>query len=263
MALVESSMDEVLGIVTITLNRPAVLNAIDVPMAQALHDAVVPLGRRDEVRCIVLKGAGKAFVAGGDVTRFADNFDTAADVVDQLLDALHPVVETLATHDAPVLAGVGGAVAGAGMSLLAACDLAIAADTSQFLMAYDRVGAPPDCGGTWFLPRKVGMRNAALLMLLGETWDARRALQAGLVNRIVPCEQLAEETQAWAATLARRPTQALGAYKRLAAQASGASSLHEHLEAEREAFKRATRSADFREGVTAFLQHRDPVFSGR
>jgi 2-(1,2-epoxy-1,2-dihydrophenyl)acetyl-CoA isomerase len=262
MALVNLDVDASRGIARVTLNRPEVLNAIDVPMARAIRDAIVPLGQRQDLRCIVLAGAGKAFVAGGDVARFADDFDAAADVIDQLLDALHPAIETLANHDAPVLASVRGAVAGAGLSLLAACDLVVAAEDSRFLMAYDRVGAPPDCGGTWFLPRKVGVGNAAELMLLGQVWDGARAVQAGLVNRIVPGAQLDEESGAWAARLAQRPTRALGAYKRLVAQA-GHTPLHAHLEAERAAFKRATTSADFREGVSAFLQRREPVFSGR
>ncbi|WZB70172.1 enoyl-CoA hydratase-related protein [Achromobacter xylosoxidans] len=210
----------------------------------------------------MLEGAGKAFVAGGDVARFADDFETATEVIDQLLDALHPAIETLANHDAPVLASVRGAVAGAGLSLLAGCDLVVATEDSRFLMAYDRVGAPPDCGGTWFLPRKIGVRNAAELMLLGQAWDAARALQAGLVNKVVAPSQLDEETNAWATRLAQRPTRALGAYKRLVAQAAH-TPLNAHLEAERDAFKRATRSADFREGVTAFLQRREPVFTGR
>ncbi|MCC4594201.1 enoyl-CoA hydratase-related protein [Xanthomonas campestris pv. phormiicola] len=262
LAPVELHLDQAQGIATLTFNRPEVLNAIDVPMARAIRDAVVPLGGREDVRCIVLAGAGRAFVAGGDVARFADDFDSAADVVDQLLDALHPAIETLAKHDAPVLASVRGAVAGAGLSLLAGCDLAIAADSSRFLMAYDRVGAAPDCGGTWYLPRKVGVRAAAELMLLGEAWDAARALQAGLVNTVVPERELAERTQALAAQLANRPTRALGAYKRLVAQAAH-TPLHEHLQAERAAFKRATASADFREGVSAFLQRREPAFRGR
>ena len=261
MALVDLTLDTSLGIATLTFNRPAVLNAIDVATAQAFRDAVLTLGARDDVRCIVLTGAGKAFVAGGDVARFADDFDNAAAVVDQLLDALHPAIETLAGHAAPVLGSVRGAVAGAGLSLLAACDLAIAADDSRFLMAYDRVGAAPDCGGTWFLPRKVGQHRAAELMLLGETWDAQQALQAGLVNQVVPAQQLAAQTQAWAARLAQRPTAALGAYKQLVAQAAR-TPLRAHLEAERAAFKLATTSADFREGVTAFLERRTPVFHG-
>jgi 2-(1,2-epoxy-1,2-dihydrophenyl)acetyl-CoA isomerase len=262
MALVELDVDAAHGIATVTLNRPEVLNAIDVPLAQALHDAVLPLAGREDIRCIVLAGAGRAFVAGGDVARFADDFDTAAQVIDQLLDALNPVIEILAGHDAPVLASVRGVAAGAGLSLLAGCDLAVATETSRFLMAYDRVGAPPDCGGTWYLPRKVGLGRAAELMLLGSGWDAARALQAGLINEVVPDGELETRTRTLAQTLAARPTRAIGAYKRLAAQALH-TPLHEQLQAERDAFKQATRTADFRAGVNAFLQRREPRFSGR
>jgi 2-(1,2-epoxy-1,2-dihydrophenyl)acetyl-CoA isomerase len=261
-ALAELQLNDERGIATVVINRPEVLNAIDVPTARAFSDVVLSLREREDVRCIVITGAGKAFVAGGDVARFGDDFNTAAEVIDQLLDVLHPAIETLVMHDAPILASVRGAVAGAGLSLLAACDLAIAAEGSRFLMAYDRIGAPPDCGGTWFLPRKVGYNNATALMLLGEVWDAARALQAGLVNRVVSPEKLAAETDAMAALLAQRPTRALGAYKRLVAQSSN-TPLAAHLESEREAFKLATHSADFREGVTAFLERREPKFVGK
>lgn len=262
MSLAELRIDPERGIATVTVNRPQVLNAIDVPTARALLEAVRPLQNDPLVRCIVLRGSGRAFIAGGDLARFAEDFDRAAGVVDELLDALHPVIEILRGHDAPVLASVHGAVAGAGLSLMAACDLVVAAEGTRFLLAYDRIGASPDCGGTWFLPRLLGERRAAELMMLGETWDAETALRMGLVNRVVPAEGLEAMTESLAQRLASGPTRAYGAYKRLASQAYNRP-LPIQLDLEREAFKAATRSADFRAGVQAFLGRGTPQFSGR
>ena len=262
MSLAELRLDPERGIATVTVNRPQVLNAIDVPTARAIHEAVRPLQDDPSVRCIVLRGSGRAFIAGGDLARFAEDFDRAAGVVDELLDALHPVIGILRGHDAPVLASVHGAVAGAGLSLMAACDLAVAAEGTRFLLAYDRIGASPDCGGSWFLPRLLGERRAAELMMLGETWDAETALRMGLVNRLAPAASLEALTESLAQRLAAGPTRAYGAYKRLASQAYSRP-LPMQLDLEREAFKTATRSADFRTGVQAFLGRATPQFCGR
>lgn len=262
MNLVESQLDESTGIVTLTMNRPDVLNAIDLPLAQALNHAVVPLREDTRVRCVILRGAGRAFVAGGDLTRFAEDFDKAEEVADQLLGALHPVAETLRAIDAPVIAAVHGAVAGAGLSLMCGCDLVVAAQGTRFLMAYDRVGAAPDFGGTYFLPRRLGLRRAAQFLFLGETLDADSALQIGLVTQVVAADQLAATTMELARKIAAGPTRAYGQYKRLSDR-SFERELHDQLEAEREAFKDATRTEDFREGVSAFLAKRPPNFSGR
>ena len=214
------------------------------------------------MRCVVIRGAGRAFVAGGDLAAFAEDFDRAADVADDLLDALHPVAETLRAIDAPVIAAVHGAVAGAGLSLMCSCDLAIVAQGTRFLMAYDKVGAAPDFGGTYFLPRVLGPRRAAQFLFLSETLDADAALAAGLVNRVVPADQLDAVVDEIARKIAAGPTRAYGQYKRLADRAFERD-LHDQLEAERAAFKSATRTEDFREGVGAFLAKRAPRFSGR
>ncbi len=262
MSLVTLTRETATGIATLCFNRPEVLNALDVPTARAFREAAMPLSEDPAVRCIVLKGNGRAFVAGGDLAGFAEDFDLAAAVVDDLLDALHPVIEMLAHHDAPVIAAVHGAVAGAGLSLMAACDLVVAAEGTRFLMAYDRIGAAPDCGGTYFLPRVVGMRRAAELMLLSPTWTAEEARAAGLVNRVVAADRLDTETTALATRIAQGPTRAYGAYKRLASEAFSRP-LHDHLEAERAAFRQATRTEDFRVGVQAFLGKQPPRFQGR
>ena len=262
MKLVESLLDETSGVLSLTLNRPEVLNAIDVPLARALHDAVVALRGDARVRCVLLRGAGRAFVAGGDLSRFAADFNKAADVADELLGALHPVAETLRAIDAPVVAAVHGAVAGAGLSLMCSCDIVVAATGTRFLTAYDKVGAAPDFGGTYFLPRVLGMRRAAQMLFLSETLNAEEALAVGLVNRLVAPEELATTAESLARQVARGPTRAFGQYKRLADR-SFETELHDQLEAERAAFKMATTTEDFREGVTAFLAKRPATFRGR
>lgn len=261
MALAELERDASTGVVTLTVNRPEVLNALDVPTAQAISTAVQSLRGDARVRCIVLRGAGRAFIAGGDLAAFAQDFDKAADIVDALLDALHPAIEVLTMHDAPVIASVHGAVAGAGLSLMLACDLAIAAAGTRFVVAYDRIGASPDCGGTYFLPRVLGPRLAKQFLLLSETWDAESAERHGLINRVVAADKLIDETQVLARKLAAGPTRAFGAYKRLAG-ASFDADLPAHLEKERAAFRAATRTTDFRSGVTAFLDKKPVSFSG-
>ena len=261
MSLAELSLDTATGIATITLNRPDVLNALNVALAEALRDAVVPLAGDRRVRAVLLQGRGRAFMAGGDLSGFAADFDTADTVIDALLDALHPVVETLRSIDAPVIAAVQGAVAGAGLSLMAACDLVVAASGTRFLLAYDRIGAAPDCGGTYFLPRLLGSRRAAALMFLSEQLDADAALAAGLVTKVVAADQLAAESTVLAAKIASGPTEAFGNYKRLA-QSTFGNTLHDQLEAERASFKSATKTHDFREGVSAFLAKRPASFKG-
>lgn len=261
MELAYTEIDESTKIATITINRPEALNSLDVPTARAMNSAIMPLRERDDLRCIVLRGAGRAFMAGGDVASFAAHMDSAATVINQLLEALNPVVEFLHNDPVPVLACVQGAVAGAGISLMAACDLVIAADNTRFLIAYDKIGAPPDCGGTHFLPRQLGDKRAAAFMLLGESWTAAEARDYGLINRVVAAEEFDAECQKLSAQLASGPTKAYGAYKTLVREGANRS-LAENLEAERIAFCAATETEDFKRGVTAFLNKKPADYQG-
>lgn len=262
MSLVTFDLDAATGIAWISINRPDVLNAIDIPLAHALRDCILPLADDGRVRCVVLRGSGRAFIAGGDVSRFAEDFDRADAVVDELLGALNPIIETLRNMDAPVLAAVHGAVAGAGLAFVSACDIVVAAVSTKFLMAYDRVGAAPDCGATYFLPRILGVRNAAQLMMLSQTLNAAEAKDIGLVNFVAPDDGLTSRIEELAKQIAAGPTRAYGQYKRLI-QGSLHGSLHDQLEAEREAFKAATKTLDFKEGVSAFLAKRRANFKGQ
>lgn len=261
MTLVTLNIDETRLIATMTVNRPDVLNALDVATAEEMQKAAKQLEARQDLRCIVFRGAGRVFMAGGDLAGFAKDFETADNIVHQLLDALEPVVKTFQNHSAPVLASVHGAVAGAGISLMAAADLTIASNDTQFVLAYDKIGAAPDCGGSYFLPRLLGERRAATLMYLGETWSAEQALQYGLINRVVPADQFHDEVEALSVRIAAGPSWAYSQYKALVREGRYRS-LQEQLEAERVSFCAATKTADFKEGVSAFIKRITAHFVG-
>lgn len=262
MTLASLEIDETRLIAIMTVNRPEVLNALDVATAVDMQKVASKLAARQDLRCIVFRGSGRAFMAGGDLAGFAKDFDVADKVVHQLLDALEPVVKTFQNHPAPVLACVHGAVAGAGMSLMAAADVVLAAADTRFMLAYDKIGASPDCGGSYFLPRLLGERRAAALMYLGETWSAEQALQYGLINRVVATDQFQNEVEALSAQIAAGPSLAYSQYKKLVAEGRYRS-LQEQLDAERGAFCAATKTADFKEGVSGFIKRVGARFVGR
>lgn len=245
---------------TLTFNRPEVLNAIDVAMAQSFSAAVLRATAEPGIRLIVIRGAGRAFVAGGNLQRFADDFDNADHVVNQLLDHLHPAILALHTTPALVLACVQGVVAGAGLSLMLGCDLVIAVDNTRFLLAYNKVAASPDCGGTYFLPRRIGIGPAMRLMVGSGELAAQEACALGMLDWCVPVADLEEQLRSVRREILSGPSLAFGEYKALVR--GPADELLAHLERERSAFCNATKSSDFREGVSAFLERRRPKFIG-
>lgn len=250
------------AVATIAFNRPQVMNALDAASIIALRDACERARDDKAVRVIVLRGNGPAFVAGGDIAWFHANLQSMGALVPEMAGALHAAIRALRDAAKPVIASVHGAVAGAGMSLLAAADLAIAADETKFSMAYSAIGTSPDGGSTWFLPRLVGARRAMELLLLPEPFDAATALRFGLVNRVVPAAELETETLRLAKRLAAGPTHAYAETKALVNH-SFETPLAAQLESEAAAFERCAATRDFAEGVTAFVEKRKAKFEGR
>lgn len=241
----------------IRFNRPDALNAINSEMAAAFLKACQDVASRRETRVLVLSGQGRGFMAGGDIAQFREAPET---IVGELIEPMNQAMLLLSELDVPVVASLQGAVAGAGMSIALACDLAVAASNCRFNFAYLKLGASCDLGGSWHLPRLVGLRKALEIALLNEPIDAQQALALGLVNRVVPGEQLEEVTQCFVERLAAAAPQAQGQMKRLMRQ-SFARDLDHQLEAEKAAFARCAQSADFQEAVSAFVEKRPPRFA--
>lgn len=252
------------GIARITLNRPAQFNALDLAAMEELLDAVNRCSTDAAVRAVLLTGAGeRAFCAGGDVAGFAaaEEKGELGLLLQRMTGAFHLAVSRLAWMRAPVVAAVNGVAAGAGLSLVAAADLAVAAETARFASAYTRIGLTPDGSSTWFLSRIIGPRRAMELHLTGRTLTATEALDWGLVNRIVPAARLTEEAGALAAELAAGPTRAYGGVKKLV-QMGLTDTLESQMEREARSILEMAGTADGREGIRAFVEKRRPRFTG-
>lgn len=254
------------GIGTLTLNRPKALNALTPQMKEEMADATTRLEFDEAVRCVIVRGAGEHFMAGGDVKGFYAGRDASLhDKRRRFLEginALHPVMFSLRRMRKPVIASVQGYAAGYGMSLAMACDLTICADDARFALAYVRIGTSPDGTGTYMLPRIVGLKKAMEFALLGDDCDAQAAASFGLVNFVVPRAELEAETLKLARRLASGPTHALANVKRLI-HASLDTAYEAQLQQEAEAFASNVATEDFREGVSAFAEKRKPKFKGR
>lgn len=248
------------GIATITFNRPRVMNALD-PATIVEFRAVCERAEHDtQARVVVLRGAGPAFVAGGDVASFKEHLADFSIKVVGLAGDLHRGILALRRAPKPVIASVHGAVAGAGMSIMMACDLILAAEGTQFNMAYSRIATSPDGGASWFLPRLVGYQKAMEWLLLADAVDAAALQSLGVIHRVVAPAELHDATQQLAQRLAAGPSRAYAETKALV-NSSSKQMLTEHLEAEAQAFARCAAHADFAEGVTAFVEKRKAVFN--
>jgi 2-(1,2-epoxy-1,2-dihydrophenyl)acetyl-CoA isomerase len=253
------------GIATITMNRPEALNALNAEMNAALSEACARVELDEAVRAVVIRGSGGGFMAGGDLKWFYQNLDmdtvTKRREYEGFVNNVHPLVVSLRRMPKPVIASVHGAVAGFGVSLMLACDLVVAADDCYFTLAYCNIGVSPDGGSTFALPRALGMKKAMEIALLGDRFDGAEALSAGLVNWVVPADQLEAETAKLAGRLAKGPTRVYGRTKALL-QASPQSSLESQLQREAESFAMCASEPDFTEGITAFVEKRKPEFKG-
>ncbi len=246
----------------ITFNRPASYNAMN-------HRTMIELGHvanrcatDPSIRAAVLTGAGeKAFCAGGDVTGFHGSGEGLSAGIYEGTMYLHAAASRFSWMRAPLIAAVNGVAAGAGLSAVAFCDLAIAADTATFTSAYTRIGFSPDGSSTWFLPRLIGRRRAMEMYLTNRTLTAHEALEWGLVNKVVPAADLMAEVGKLAAQLAAGPTRTFGGVKKLM-QMSSADSLESQMELETRTLAEMAASPDAKEGIRAFVEKRKPVFRG-
>ncbi len=250
-------------VATLTLNRPDALNTLDFPLMDALVAAAADVAADDALRVVVLRGAGKHFMAGGDLRTFAGELAKPPDQRNadfrRMIGRLHSAIETFHRMPHPVIGQVHGAVAGFGLSLMNACDLVIAADDAYFASAYRNIALTPDGGGSWSLPRIVGMRRAMEILLLGERFDAEKALAIGLVNRVVPAGELQSTVSAVVNSLATGPAMAIRNAKRLLRESLGRT-LSAQLDAEAVSFGACAGTDDFVEGITAFLEKRPARF---
>ena len=245
----------------LTLDRPDRGNGINLEMAQALADAAARLADDPGVGVVLLRGTGTNFCVGGDVKTFATFGERLPAYLRPVATGLHLAVSRLARSDVPLVASVQGAAAGAGMSLACVADFVLAADSARFRMAYTRIGLSVDGGSSYFLPRIVGARRTLELMLTNRTLGAEEACEWGIVTRVVPAADLDREAESFALTLARGATGALRAAKRLVREGWN-DSLETQLERETREIVEAARTSDAREGITAFVERREPRFRG-
>ena len=256
------------GVCTITLARPQSLNAIDGDMATALQAVTEAAAGDGAIRCVVIRGAGDHFMAGGDIAAFRAWLDEIPDGEDRrahfesFVHRVHPTVRAIRGMPKPVIAAVHGAVAGFGMSLMSACDLAVASDSAFFTLAYCHIGVSPDGSSTYTLPRTVGLKRAFEMAYLGERFGAEEAKAMGLVNRVVADAEFDAAVDGLAQCLAAGPTRAYANAKALLNASSGRS-LEDQLSAEAAAFADCAAGEDFAEGIAAFVEKRTPSFAGR
>ena len=251
------------GVMTITLNRPDRLNSFNDLMHQQLAACLTQAERDENVRCLLITGAGRGFCAGQDLNdRNVDPSGPAPDLGLSVERFYNPLVRRLAALPKPAIAAVNGVAAGAGATLALGCDIVLAARSANFVMAFSKLGLVPDCGGSWFLPRVAGRARAMGLALLGEKLSAEQAAQWGMIGQLVEDAELADTSRHLARHLATQPTFGLGLIKK-ALQASETNGLDAQLDLERDYQRLAGRSDDYREGVSAFLAKRPPQFSGK
>ena len=251
------------GVLSITLNRPEVLNSVNAAMAYSLLAELATAGTDSAVRAVLLAGNGRAFCAGQDL---AEVMPVAGQPLPDLGEVVgrqyNPIIKAIRTLEKPVVCAVNGVAAGAGANIAFACDLVIAAENATFIQSFSKIGLIPDSGGTFILPRIVGLQRATALTMLGEKLDAARAKEWGLVYEVVPAGVLVDVSFDFARRLACMPTRGLGLAKR-GFNAAFTNDLDTHLALEQELQREAGRTFGYAEGVRAFAEKRPPHFEGR
>jgi 2-(1,2-epoxy-1,2-dihydrophenyl)acetyl-CoA isomerase len=259
-SLVLSEIDG--SVAVLTLNRPEVLNSFNRRMAVELREAVDAAGSDANIRAVLLTGAGRAFCAGQDLSEATPGAGSEPDLAEIVRGSYNPVIRSIRKIEKPVVCAVNGVAAGAGANLALACDIVIASSAASFIQSFAKVGLIPDSGGTFFLPRLVGLARASAMTMLGEKISASQALEFGMIYKVCEPGELAGAALAIARALSELPTRALGLTKR-GLNESFTNGLDAQLDAEAELQGNAGRTADFREGVAAFLEKRKPNFTGR
>lgn len=251
------------NVAIITMNRPDALNALSLQLTKDLRSAIEKVVE-DKARAVILTGEGRAFCSGGDLREMQQMWQKEGRIeafLEEPLRALHDVIRLIRETPIPFVAAVQGVCAGAGTNFALACDLVLAAENATFNEAFVRIGLSPDCGGSFFLPRAVGDKLAAELMMTGDTVSAEKAAQVGMINRTVAAESLMEEALKTAKKLALAPTAAIGRIKQML-NASFSNDLAQQLDLEHKLQIESGKGNDFKEGVTAFFEKRPPNFTG-
>lgn len=257
---IEFSIDG--GVATLTLNRPKSLNSFTMEMHAEVREAMQRVHEDNSIRCLVITGAGRGFCAGQDLGDRAVTTDGGApDLGESVEKNYNPLIRSITSLPKPVICAVNGVAAGAGSSIALACDIVLAARSASFIQLFCKIGLVPDSGGTWILPRTVGLARAKGLAMLGDRLPAETAAEWGLIWKCVDDDALAEEAQTMARYFATQPTRALGLIKQLLNDSS-TNTLFEQTELEKEAMQELGQSDDYREGVAAFMEKRPPVFKG-
>ncbi|HRH46052.1 MAG TPA: enoyl-CoA hydratase-related protein [Pyrinomonadaceae bacterium] len=247
------------NLATIQLNRPESLNAFSVQLTKDLSSAI-DQAVTDKARAIVLTGAGRAFSSGGDLMGMVKMQKQGVPVIEPLR-LMHKAIVQIRETPIPFVAAVNGVCAGAGTNFALACDIVFADEKAIFNEAFIKIGLSPDCGGSFFLPRVVGEKIAAELMMTGDSIDSNRALQLGMINRVVPAENLLAEATAFATKLSLQPTAVIGRIKQMM-NATFSNNLHAQLDLEEACQVKSGNSPNFREGVQSFFEKRQPNFTG-
>lgn len=258
MASIEFTIEN--NIAFITLNRPDKLNSFNREMALLLQQVLAECETNEAVRCIYITGAGKGFCAGQDLAEVADPEGPGMETI--LSEHYNPIVAKLRSIPKPIVAAVNGVAAGAGANIALACDIVVSTASASFIQAFSKIGLIPDSGGTFTLPRLIGFQRASALMMLGDKVSAAAALEMGMLYKVFDDVVFVSESLKIAATLAKMPTKALG-YIKHALNESATNSLLEQLKLEDVYQQKAAATADFKEGVDAFLEKRPPVYSGK